>query len=182
MELKQAGSDRGEDVIDQVRADPGLVERVLRNLALWDKRDNRLMMLSGGMKLVLPIAELTQDMPMPGLFLHFIGVCEMLGAFGLILPGLLRIRPGLTPLAAAGLVIIMIGATAITLHTTDMMEVAMALYERMGFRPTGRTGVMPHEPSVTEFEMTQRYLASVLRRVAPGRDPPGPELAPQGRA
>ncbi len=31
------------------------------------------------------------------------------GAIGLILPGLLRIRPGLTPLAAAGLVIIMIG-------------------------------------------------------------------------
>ena len=34
----------------------------------------------------------------------------MLGALGLILPGLLRIRPGLTPLAAAGLVIIMVGA------------------------------------------------------------------------
>ena len=32
------------------------------------------------------------------------------GALGLILPGLLRIRPGLTPLAAAGLVIIMMGA------------------------------------------------------------------------
>lgn len=39
----------------------------------------------------------------------------MLGAIGLILPGLLRIRPGLTPLAAAGLVIIMIGATSITI-------------------------------------------------------------------
>ncbi|MFN2517005.1 MAG: DoxX family protein, partial [Pyrinomonadaceae bacterium] len=34
---------------------------------------------------------------------------------GLILPGLLRIRPGLTPLAAAGLVIIMIGATVLTI-------------------------------------------------------------------
>ena len=38
----------------------------------------------------------------------------MLGAIGLILPGLLRIRTSLTPLAAAGLVIIMIGATALT--------------------------------------------------------------------
>ena len=37
-----------------------------------------------------------------------------LGAIGLILPGLLRLRPGLTPLAAAGLVIIMIGATVLT--------------------------------------------------------------------
>ena len=38
----------------------------------------------------------------------------MLGAFGLILPWALRILPGLTPLAAAGLVIIMIGATTLT--------------------------------------------------------------------
>jgi len=38
-----------------------------------------------------------------------------LGAIGLILPGLLRIRPGLTPLAAAGPLIIMIGATVLTL-------------------------------------------------------------------
>jgi hypothetical protein len=44
-----------------------------------------------------------------------------LGALGLILPGLLRIRPGLTPLAAAGLVIIMIGATVVTLATGPAM-------------------------------------------------------------
>jgi len=52
---------------------------------------------------------------LPGWFLRFIGVTEILGAIGLILPRLLRIRPGLTPLAAAGLVIIMIGATVVTL-------------------------------------------------------------------
>jgi positive regulator of sigma E activity len=39
------------------------------------------------------------------------------GALGLILPGLLRIRQGLTPLAAAGLLIIMVGATVTTLAT-----------------------------------------------------------------
>jgi len=55
---------------------------------------------------------------------RFIGVCEVLGAIGLILPGLLRIRRGLTPLAAACLVIIMIGATVITLKT---MGAALAL-------------------------------------------------------
>ena len=42
-------------------------------------------------------------------------MCEVLGALGLILPGLLKRRTGLTPLAAAGLVIIMIGATVVTL-------------------------------------------------------------------
>jgi DoxX-like protein len=42
-------------------------------------------------------------------------VAELLGGLGLILPSLLRIRPGLAPLAAAGLVVIMIGAVIITL-------------------------------------------------------------------
>jgi hypothetical protein len=74
-----------------------------------------LFVFAGGMKLVLPLDKLVGPVPLPGLFLRFIGVAEVLGAAGLILPGLLRIRPGLTPLAAAGLVIIMIGATGITL-------------------------------------------------------------------
>ena len=74
-----------------------------------------LFVFAGGMKLVLPLDKLAGPVPLPGLFLRFIGVAEVLGATGLILPGLLGIRPGLTPLAAAGLVIIMIGATGITL-------------------------------------------------------------------
>jgi len=72
-------------------------------------------LFSGGMKLVLPLEAMTGPIPVPGLFLRFIGVAEVLGAIGLILPGVLRIRPGLTPLAAAGLAIIMIGATVLTL-------------------------------------------------------------------
>ena len=76
-----------------------------------------LFLVAGGTKLVLPIEEMTQQMPLAGWFLRFIAVAEVLGALGLILPGLLRIRPGLTPLAAAGLVVIMIGAAAITLAT-----------------------------------------------------------------
>ena len=79
-----------------------------------------LFLFAGGMKLVLPLEKLAGPVQMPGLFLRFIGVCEVLGGLGLILPGLLRIRPGLTPLAAAGLVIIMIGATAITLSSADV--------------------------------------------------------------
>jgi hypothetical protein len=69
---------------------------------------------AGGMKLVLPLEKLAGPVELPGLFLRFIGVAELLGGLGLILPGLLRIRPALTPLAAAGLVIIMIGAVGIT--------------------------------------------------------------------
>jgi len=77
-----------------------------------------LFLFAGVAKLVLPVAELTKQMPMlSGGFLRFVAMCEVLGAIGLILPGLLHIRPGLTPLAAVGLVIIMIGAVSVTLIT-----------------------------------------------------------------
>jgi DoxX-like family len=72
-------------------------------------------LFAGGMKLVLPLEALAGEIPLPGWFVRFIGVAEVLGALGLILPGLLHIRPGLTPLAAAGLVLLMIGATVFTL-------------------------------------------------------------------
>ena len=68
-------------------------------------------LFAGSMKLIVPIEQMKGPVQLPGLFLRFIGVCEVLGGIGLALPGLLRIRPGLTPLAAAGLVIIMMGAT-----------------------------------------------------------------------
>ncbi len=73
-----------------------------------------LFLFAGVTKLVLPIEEMTKQMPLPGWFLRFIGTAEVLGGLGLVLPGLTGIRPGLTPLAAAGLVIIMIGATVLT--------------------------------------------------------------------
>jgi hypothetical protein len=66
---------------------------------------------SGAPKLLLPAETLPMPIPLPGWFVRFIGVAEVLGGLGLILPGLLRIRPGLTPLAAAGLVLVTIGAT-----------------------------------------------------------------------
>jgi uncharacterized membrane protein YphA (DoxX/SURF4 family) len=74
-----------------------------------------LFLFSGAMKFIMPIEEMTRDIQMPIAFLRFIGAAEILGGVGLVLPSLLRIRPGLTPLAAAGLVIIMIGATVLSL-------------------------------------------------------------------
>jgi uncharacterized membrane protein YphA (DoxX/SURF4 family) len=74
-----------------------------------------LFVFAGGTKLVLPIEDMTKQMPLPGAFLRFIGVAELLGGIGLVVPGLVGIRPGLTPLAAVGLIIIMIGATVLSL-------------------------------------------------------------------
>src|SRR5215831_8314224 len=70
-------------------------------------------LLAGGAKLVLPLEAMAGPVTLPGPLLRFIGVCEVLGALGLVFPGLLRIRPGLTPLAAVGLLIIMLGAIVV---------------------------------------------------------------------
>ncbi len=76
-----------------------------------------LFLFAGIMKFVMPVAEMTEQIPFPGWFLHFIGLCEILGALGLILPGALKIREGLTPLAAGCLVVLMLGATVVCLKT-----------------------------------------------------------------
>lgn len=88
------------------------------NIALWVVQVllGLLFLWAGGMKLVMPVEQMQQGpVHLPGLFLRFIGVVEVLGGLGLLLPGLLRIRPALTAWAAAGLVIVMIGAVSITL-------------------------------------------------------------------
>jgi hypothetical protein len=82
---------------------------------------------AGGMKLAMPPDVLAQLSPLPALFLKFVGTAEILGALGLILPGLLRIRTGLTPLAACGLVIVMIGATVSTVATGPIAPALLPL-------------------------------------------------------
>jgi hypothetical protein len=77
-------------------------------------------LIAGGMKLWYPIDYLLSMGPpnqivFPGWFMKFIGLCEVLGAFGLILPGLFRRQQHLTALAALGLTIIMVGAVVVTL-------------------------------------------------------------------
>ena len=86
-----------------------------------------LFVFAGGAKLIMPIEEMTAQMPLalPGWFLRFTGVAELLGGIGLVIPWLTRIKPNLTSLAAAGLVIIMIGATVVTLMTG---QIAFALF------------------------------------------------------
>ncbi|MDB4898255.1 MAG: DoxX family protein [Gemmatimonadetes bacterium] len=73
-------------------------------------------LFAGAMKFIMPVEKM-QEGPVvfPMAFLYFIGVCECLGALGLILPGLIRYRSWLTPLAAAGLTVIMIGATWVSI-------------------------------------------------------------------
>ena len=103
-----------------------------------------LFLFSGVSKFVMSVEEMTKQIALPGLFLHFIGVCEILGGLGLILPAIFRIKTWLTPLAAAGLVIIMIGATIIALKLNPVTAVvplitgilcAFVAYGRWRVRP-----------------------------------------------
>ncbi|MBZ5521929.1 MAG: DoxX family protein [Acidobacteriia bacterium] len=86
-----------------------------------------LFLFAGVTKLIMKMEPVAQQMHMPVLFLRFIGVAETLGGLGLILPWLLRIRQGLTPLAAALLVIIMIGAVVVTLQTGTAVQAIFPL-------------------------------------------------------
>ena len=86
------------------------------NIALWVVQGlvAAVFLMSGSMKFIMPVAEMTKGTSFTGGFIHFIGVCELLGALGLLLPGITGRYRFLTPLAAIGLLIIMIGATVVT--------------------------------------------------------------------
>lgn len=78
-----------------------------------------LFLFAGGTKLVLSAETMASmaspnQVVLPMWFVRFIGVIEVLGALGLILPGLFRRQQHLTALAALGLTIVMIGAVVVT--------------------------------------------------------------------
>ena len=106
-----------------------------------------LFIFAGAMKFIMPMEEMLKQMPvaMSGWFLRFIGVAELAGGLGMIVPGLLRIKPWLTPLAACGLVIIMIGATVITMMSGDIKSALMPLVVGLlaAFVAYGRAKLVP---------------------------------------
>jgi uncharacterized membrane protein YphA (DoxX/SURF4 family) len=124
------------------------------NVSLWIVQAllALLFLFAGGMKLIMPIEELTKQMPLalPAWFIWFIGVVEVLGGIGVILPWLTGIRPGLTPLAAAGLVILMIGATGYGLLAGDAISSLMPLVVGVlaAFVAYGRWKVTPQPSSL----------------------------------
>jgi uncharacterized membrane protein len=78
-----------------------------------------LFLFAGGTKFYYTIEQMRAMGPpnqilFSGWFIHLIGVCEILGGLGLILPGLFGVKRYLTVLAAIGLTIIMIGAAVVS--------------------------------------------------------------------
>jgi len=132
-----------EDTLDQVIESRS--NRPVMNRVLWTFQAllALLFLFAGGAKLVMPMAEMTKQMQLPGSFLRFIGVAEVLGATGLILPGVLRIAQGLIPLAAAGLVVIMAGATILTGGAAALFPLTVGLL--LAFVGYGRTPPAPRK-------------------------------------
>jgi putative oxidoreductase len=68
--------------------------------------------MAGFPKLTTPLDQLVGMMPwvgaVPGALVRFIGLAELAGAIGVVLPAATRVRPGLTPLAALGLLTVMV--------------------------------------------------------------------------
>src|SRR5437773_951387 len=81
--------------------------------------------MAGFMKLSKPFSELNTMLPWTlatgEALTRFIGAAELTGALGLLLPSLTRIKPWLTPLAAAGLVAVMTLASIFHLTRGEFM-------------------------------------------------------------
>ena len=84
--------------------------------------------LAGWMKVSTPAAALVKMMPsIPVAFIRFIGIAELAGAIGIILPALTRIAPVLTPLAASGFVVVMGSAAILHLVRGQWSEVVVVI-------------------------------------------------------
>ena len=107
-------------------------------------------LFAGGMKLVMSNEALVAMGPpnqiiFPGGFMKFIGVVEVLGGLGLLLPGIFRRQQYLTPLAAVGLLILMIGAVIVTFIPQGIAGAIPALVIGLlcAFIAYGRTKLRP---------------------------------------
>jgi hypothetical protein len=121
------------------------------NIALWGIQIvlGILFLSAGFLKSTQPVDKLASAMPWVGdvrvFWPRFIGICEMLGALGLVLPGALHIQPWLTVVAAGGLAMIMIDAAMFhqARHEYAMIMANVVLFVLAVFVVYGRWVVLP---------------------------------------
>lgn len=87
--------------------------------------------LAGWMKSSTPIDELAVDLiwvkQTPEMLVRFIGISELLGGIGLVLPSILKIKPILTPWAAISLALVMFLALIFHLYLGEYNAIAINL-------------------------------------------------------
>ncbi|HLV66390.1 MAG TPA: DoxX family protein [Polyangiaceae bacterium] len=110
--------------------------------------------MAGFPKTFSPMEELVQAIPSlagsPEALVRFIGISELLGAIGLVLPALTRIQPRLTPLAAAGLALVMVLAALFHLVRGELsaMPINLVLGALAAFVVWGRLEAAPIAPRI----------------------------------
>jgi uncharacterized membrane protein YphA (DoxX/SURF4 family) len=123
-------------------------------------------LFAGVAKLRMAAALLEQFTGLPGAFMKFIAVAEICGALGLVLPGVLRIKRALTPVAAVGLVTVMSGAVTLTVArgpvaaaltplVVGILAALVAHGRRAWLQP------LPSDPSAREWVATPTLATTV---------------------
>lgn len=124
------------------------------NVSLWIAQFLLFAMfaMAGVMKSTQPIASISQTITwaadLPVAMVRFIGISELAGAIGVLLPSLTRVKPALTPLAAAGLAIVMVSAVGFHIVRGEMTMLGMPtlLGALAAFVAWGRARRVPIEP------------------------------------
>lgn len=124
------------------------------NISLWVAQGllAAMFLMAGAMKSTQPIEQLATSLPwvtqVPSGLVRFIGISELLGAIGLILPSVLRIQPKLTVYAAFGIIAIML--FALIFHITKGEFSVIGINIILGliaiFVAWGRTKKVPVQP------------------------------------
>ena len=136
-------------------------------IALWVARGVLALafLAAGAMKLALPLADLHASLPwtadVPGTLVRLIGLAEVLGALGLVLPAATRVRPRLTPLAAAALALDMAVATLFHLARGEASAVpaTLVLGAVLAFVAWGRAVRLPIAPRAAAARKPSRAAA-----------------------
>ena len=125
------------------------------NIALWVVQGLLALafLVAGFTKTFQPISELTTQMAWvndvnPLLMVRLPGIAEIAGAIGLILPSVTRIQPRLTPLAAAGLALVMLLALLFHISRGEFGSVVpnIVLMLLSAFVAYGRWKLLPIAP------------------------------------
>lgn len=107
--------------------------------------------MAGFMKITAPIDQLAQNgmsfvQEYSSGMVRFIGIAEILGALGVILPAATRIKPLLTPLAALGLALVMVLASVYHLNHSEPITASVVLFLVAVFVAWGRYRMVPVQP------------------------------------
>lgn len=103
------------------------------NIALWVVQSllAAMFLMAGANKLFQSLPELSKMLPwvtqVPEGLVRFIGISELLGGLGILLPSILRIKPNLTSLAALGLAVVMLLATLFHISKGETSVIAMPI-------------------------------------------------------